>query len=86
MHAFHIIVCVRDQNFTSMLNGETLKCLHQPGEKGIGNIRDDQTVEAALPRSQRASVCVWIELHGCDRETHTFGGRWMDVSRSVHCS
>ena len=61
-HAYGIVVGVGDKDFLAVLDGDLFKTANEFGEKWVGDVGDNQAIEAAAAGAEGAGVVVGVEL------------------------
>ena len=84
LHALGVVVGVRDEDFFAVDYGDVFEGFYEFGEEGVGDVGDDEAVEAGASGSEGAGVGVGIEVEGLDGATDSLGGARADLGRSVH--
>ena len=83
LHALGVVVGVGDEDFFAVDYGDVLEGLYELGEEWVGDVGDDEAVEAGASGSEGAGVGVGIEVEGLDGATDPIGGARADLGRSV---
>src|ERR1700676_806336 len=63
----------RQENFIIVADRDILKRLNNLWEEWIGDFRDDQAEDPALPRNQRPGLGVWIVAEFSNHLPHSLG-------------
>jgi len=84
LHTRGIVVGVGDEHLLLVLNGDVLKGLDDLGKEGIGDIGDDEAVEAGATGAEGARIGVRVKTKRVDGTANALGSSWTDVRGSVN--
>ena len=84
LHALGVVVGVGDEDFFAVDYGDVFEGFYQLGEEGVGDVGDDEAVEAGASGAEGAGVGVGVEVEGLDGAADALGGARTDLGRSVH--
>ena len=84
LHALGVVVGIGDEDFLAVDYGDVLEGFYELGEEGVGDVGDDEAVEAGASGAEGAGVGVGVEVEGLDGATDALGGARADLGRPVH--